>query len=330
MDGHVARTAKFARNRRDVKRVCGLVLKFDVFDFGVVARENFRHGIREIRGVAGADVAFHDRQLAVRLGDDEVARQNRFAALLRRRNVNELHQFSHFDAGRDKNKRAVGKERLVQRGERVVRRVRVFAEMFFDEPGILRQRGGQVFNFHAAGHRLDAGKFRREKPVHEHHAMPGQPGENGFLESRAFSAISRDFAREVKRQFRNRRDIREAPVLVVQRRETLFGKAGDARLAQRREPIRLRCGLRAVELFHYRVHRVVWIVFGHGQNQLPLERTVFHAIEPCASLEVWSAWTRPRFATARHVAPSNAVSCRRTPNPPRLFSWVKLAFCPAC
>src|SRR5258708_26977824 len=71
MDGHVARAAKFARDRRDMKRVRRFVLQLDVFDGGVVARENFRPRIREIRDIAGADVTFHARQLAVRLGDDE-------------------------------------------------------------------------------------------------------------------------------------------------------------------------------------------------------------------------------------------------------------------
>ena len=121
MDGHVARAAKFARNRRDVKRVRRLVLQFDVFDFGVVARENFRHRVREIRDVAGADVTFHDRQFAVRLGDDEIARQNRFAGIFRGRNVNQLHRLGDFNALRNKNKCAVGEKRLVQRGESVVR-----------------------------------------------------------------------------------------------------------------------------------------------------------------------------------------------------------------
>ena len=191
---HVARAAKFAGDRRDVKRVRRLVLQLDVFDRGVVARENFRHGVGEIRDVAGADVAFHDRQLAVRLGDDEVARQDRFAGLLRGRNVNQLHRLGDFDAVRHEDKRAVGEKRLVQRGEGVVRRVRVFAEMLFDERGILRQRGGQTFNPHAAGNRLDAGKFRREKSVHEHEPVAGQVGEDGFVERFGFRAVDRDFA----------------------------------------------------------------------------------------------------------------------------------------
>ena len=84
MDAHIARAAKFARDRRDVIGIHRLVLKLDVLDHGVVAGNDFRHRVREIGDVAGADVAFDDCQLAVGAGDDEVARQNGFALLLGR------------------------------------------------------------------------------------------------------------------------------------------------------------------------------------------------------------------------------------------------------
>jgi len=81
--------------------------------------DNFRHRVREIRGAGGADVAFHDRQPAVRLRNDEVARQDCFAVVFRGRNVNQLHRLGDRDVLGHEDERAVGKGRLVQRGERV-------------------------------------------------------------------------------------------------------------------------------------------------------------------------------------------------------------------
>ena len=54
MDAHVAGAAEFAGDGRDVKGVRRLVLKFHVLDRGVVAGDNFRDGVGEIRRVAGA------------------------------------------------------------------------------------------------------------------------------------------------------------------------------------------------------------------------------------------------------------------------------------
>ena len=232
VDGHIARAAEFAGNRGDVKRLRRFVLQFDVLDARMVARENFRHRVCEIRDVAGAEVAFHDRQLAVRLGDDEVARQDGFAVLLRGRNVNQLHRLGDFHARRHEDKRAVGEKRLIQRGKSVVRRVRVFAEVLFDERGIFCQRGGKVFNPHAAGHRLDAGKFRGEKPVHEHEPVAGQFGEGGFVQQFRFRAVDHGFARERERQLRDGRDVGEPPVLVAQFWKAEIGKTRDAGFAQ--------------------------------------------------------------------------------------------------
>ena len=60
-DADIARAAKLTRDGRNVIGVRRLVLQFDVLDARIVARENFRHRVREIRHVAGADVTFHDR-----------------------------------------------------------------------------------------------------------------------------------------------------------------------------------------------------------------------------------------------------------------------------
>ena len=58
MDVHIAGAAKFAGNGRHVKCVQRLVLEFHVLQRRVVAGDNFRDGIGEIRGVVGATDSF--------------------------------------------------------------------------------------------------------------------------------------------------------------------------------------------------------------------------------------------------------------------------------
>ena len=69
-------------------------MKFHVFQRGVVTDGDFRDGVGEIRGVVRRKVTFDDRHFAVRLGNDEIARLNRLAALFRGGNENELDGFS--------------------------------------------------------------------------------------------------------------------------------------------------------------------------------------------------------------------------------------------
>ena len=198
MDGNIARATKFACNRRDMKSARRFILQFDVFNLGVVARKNFRHGVCKVGHVAGAEVTFYDRQFAVRFRNHKIARQNGFAILFRGRNINELNRLGDFHALRHKDERAVGKKSLIQRGESIVRRVRVFAEMLFDERGIFRECGREIFNAHTAGNRFDAGKFRAEKSVHEHEPMAGQFGKGRFINQFALRAIHRSFLRQLE------------------------------------------------------------------------------------------------------------------------------------
>ena len=93
MDAHVARAAKLAGNGRQMKRGAGFVLKFHVLQRGVVAGDNFRDGVGEIRRIVRRKVTFDDRRLAVRPGDDEVARLDRVAAVFGGGNENELDGF---------------------------------------------------------------------------------------------------------------------------------------------------------------------------------------------------------------------------------------------
>ena len=169
---------------------------------------------------------------------------------------------------------------------------------------------------------LNAGKFRREKSVHEHEPVPGQPGEGGFVNHLAFRAVDGGFAREMKRQFHNRRDVCETPVLVMQRGETLIGKAGDPSLAQRRQPFRrARCGFKVPEFFNNRAGGQARIFLRH--NQLPIGQTVFHAIGPCASPEHWkiNAITGCPKCRANSAKLLPETSFDSKPSHPRVFNF---------
>jgi hypothetical protein len=171
--------------------------------------------------------------------------------LFGRRNVNQLDGFGDFDAGGDGNERAISKKGLVERGEGIVRSPGVFAEVLFDENGILHQRGGKAFNPCAAGNRLEARKFLRKKSVHKNEAIAGQFGKHGFVQNFAFHAVDGGCAGGLKRQTGNGRDVGEPPVFVAQGGKTEFGEARDAGVAQGRKPLGLpRAGIRLPERFN--------------------------------------------------------------------------------
>ena len=160
MDFYVARAAKFSGNGRQMKCVGGFVLKFHMLQRGVVTGGDFRDGIGEIRGVVRGKITLDDRRPAVRLGDDEIARLNRLAALLRGGNENELDGFGDGNSGRHVNKPAVVEKRLIQRGKGVVVCQRALAELFFDEHRIRHHRRRQVRHFHP-GRQSAQGRERR-------------------------------------------------------------------------------------------------------------------------------------------------------------------------
>lgn len=132
------------------------------------------------------------------------------------------------------------KKSLIQRGESVVRRVRIFSEMFFYERRILGQRGREIFNARTAADGLDVGKLGAEKSIHKHQPMAGQLVKNRFRNQLGLGTVDGDLSGERERQLRDGRDIREAPVFIAQLRETHFRETGDACFTHRREPFRLR------------------------------------------------------------------------------------------
>lgn len=202
----------------------------------MVARDDFRDGIREIRRLAGADVTFDHRQPAVRFSDDQVAGVNGFAFLLRGGNVNELHGLRDRNSGRHVNERAVREKRLIQRGEGVVTRQRVLAQMFFNQRGTPQERGGKIFYVHAAGNRLEPREPGREKSVHENQPVAGELREDSLVQRFAFRAVDHDFTRGFERQRGDRGDVGEAPVLVFERGEALLEETRHSHRAQRRKP----------------------------------------------------------------------------------------------
>jgi hypothetical protein len=125
-------------------------------------------------------VAFDDRRLAVRFGNDEIARLNRLAVLLRGGNENELDGFGDGNSGRHVNEPAVEEERLVQRGKGVVIRQRATTELFFDEHRIRHQRRRQIRHFYPGRQSALGRERRRVISIHKNEPRAGQMGENIF------------------------------------------------------------------------------------------------------------------------------------------------------
>ena len=269
MHAGMAGAAEFTGNGRHVKRVQRFILQFDMLNHRVVAGHNFRDRVGEVRHVGRAQIAFHHRQLGVRLGNDQIARQDHLTILLGGGDVNQFHGFGDFLALRHKDKRAVGEECLVQRRKGVAGRLGILAQMLLNERGVRGDGGGQIFNPHAAGHGLDAGKLGAKIAVHKHQAMARHFGKNGFFEDFGFRAVHHHGIGHLEFQFRNGRHIGVAPVFIAQRRKAELGKPGDARLADRQEPLRLDGGFHRAELFNNRFDCVTGIFLRHNlQNQL--------------------------------------------------------------
>ena len=271
MHAGVAGATEFTGNGRHVKRVQRLILQFDVLDHRVITGHNFRDRVGEVRHVGRTQIAFHHRQLGVRLGNDQIARQNYLAVFAGGGNINQFHRFGDFLALRHKDKRAVREERLVESGKGVAGRLGILAQMLFNQRGIRGNGRGQIFNPHAAGHRLDAGELRAKITVHKHQAMARQLGKNGFFQGLGFRAVHGHGSGHLEGELGNGRHVRIAPVLVAQGGKAELGKPGDARLADGQEPLRLGGGFHRAELFNNRFDCVTGIFWRHNlhlRNQL--------------------------------------------------------------
>ena len=103
---------------------------------------------------------------------------------------------------------------------------------------------------------FSAESFAQKNPFTNTRRLPGNlvnSASSKTLISTPLTAIS---GARLKRQLRDRRHICEAPVFVLQRGKTQFGKAGEAGFAHGQKPFRLRCRFQAAELLHNRFHGV--------------------------------------------------------------------------
>ena len=88
-----------------------------------------------------------------------------------------------------------------------------------------------------------------EMSIHKNQPGTGQMGEDVLFQRGFGGGIVRRFRHGLERQLGERRDVRETPVFVLQRRKTEFGKARDAGLAQRQQPRRLQRSIQSGRSF---------------------------------------------------------------------------------
>ena len=77
--------------------------------------------------------------------------------------------------------------------------------------------------------------------IHEHQARARQVGEGKILERFRRQAFRVGFKYRLERQFHDGGDIRETPILMLQRREAKFYKTRHSPLAERQHPGGLFC-----------------------------------------------------------------------------------------
>ena len=148
------------------------------------------------------------------------------------------------EPGRHMDKSAVEEERLVQRGKGVVLRLRTAAEVLFENAESAASAAARFDTSRPPAVRA-ADKRAAVMAIHKHQPRPGswrkklsQP----FW--RRHTAGSKTGLNGSSR----RRDVGEAPVLMLQRGEAEFREAREARLAQRQQPGRLQERFKAVEV----------------------------------------------------------------------------------
>jgi len=113
------------------------------------------------------------------------------------------------------------------------------AELLVQRRRIGRDGCGQICDCHAVGEFADCGEFGIEMAIDENESWAGHFFENIFFQRVLGCGIGCWLEYRPERQPGNRRDIGETPVFVLQRRETEFGEARQARLAQRQQPGRV-------------------------------------------------------------------------------------------
>ena len=180
--------------------------------------------VGEVRRSVVAKVAFDDRDLAVLLRDDKVARMSdaRFAA---GRDEQQMDRLLDDDATGHEDEGAVAEEGGVESSEGGFVEASEAAEVSLDQVWPLGQSAGQ--RQHEDARRQCAGERDRTTAIDDDDAL-----------ARALDVAAAEDAADVlgtrpmERNARQRRDVGEAPVLVVGRRKAKFGEALDGRVPQ--------------------------------------------------------------------------------------------------
>src|ERR1051325_619965 len=172
----------------------------------------------------------------------------------------------------------------IERSKCIVLTDRVASEMLFKRRRLRVQRCGETADFDARFLRRQRGKVGDVMAIDEYQTRAGQRPESKTLNRFACETVARSLENRLKRQFSDRRDIRETPVFVIDRGEPKLSKTGDPGFAERKHP---RWLLRFVfETGKFLQIRFSFFHFGFGRLGLisaKLSQTVFHGSRPDAS-----------------------------------------------
>ena len=138
------------------------------------------------------------------------------------------------DALGDVHVRAVFEKRGIQRAEGIALRVEIAAQVLFDRSGIARDLRCEIAHRNAGRQIADRGKRVRKAPVHEYEPA-ADAGDLKLIEI-LLRGQGTAVADKAERSLRDRRRIREAPILVARGWEAGFAEAREAILAQLSQP----------------------------------------------------------------------------------------------
>ena len=174
-----------------------------------------------------------------RLGDDHVARMRHQRSLATGGDEQQVNRLLQHHALCDADESAVIGEGSVQRREGIALGIKVATEMRFNSSRIVAQRSRKALHLDTAGQVANRGKASDKVSIHENQRAGGiwKPVRQqfGLGDLRAWS-------RELERSLCDCGDVREAPVLVVCRGKSDFGKAREGVFAKLLQPRQVAAG----------------------------------------------------------------------------------------
>ena len=237
----VARLVRVGRG--DVKRVATLALHAAILHARALADRELRHRVRPVHAIREGDVALHHRGARPALHDHHVARVGDERLGRRDRDEHQVQRLVHFYSGRHVHERAIVEKGRVERREGVGGgRPGVAPEVPPDQVPVMPAGFRESPRGHAGGEPVRRRQGGDVPTVDEDQPAPARGPRHEAVDVPRRGRKRRLRPRQGEPRLRDRRHAREAPLLLLHRREAELGEARDRPLADLVEPRRRRAG----------------------------------------------------------------------------------------